>query len=658
MYLKDNVDVIIDYLTDSRFNQAVLINGAWGTGKTFFVNEILSKKFEEMEYAIIHYSLYGVNSCEQIRKEIEYKILTKICERKYKIPSKLLEYIPVGADIVTKIASEIITKKTGINILSPIKNAKNILGKIEFDTSKIIIIFDDLERTSVEINNVLGLINSFVENKKMKVIIVANEDEIGSSRISSNLPEKFLIASNKKILISTEDQDNNNTEQGNNNGEKIDYEELIDRTKILFSNDIIYNAIKEKLVGLTITLNANIEELYEEIVLNYTKSKCSKEFLLTNKDIVIETFQNQECQNLRTLIFSIIIFEKIYLELKKLKSDDQKYNQELDYELVNILKSVSYESIRYRMGDVMHEIDTQKSSLSYFMEHVKEYKFVIEFVRYHEFNGKEARKIVDNFINDNLSEKNNDDERKKLSYYKLGSWEWLYLKDVEVVQYLNELYNELELEKYETRDFKGIIILLICIEDNFINKYFGNVEINHYTSEYVQLMKKYMNSHKLNSNIMDQLSIPPDSDELYKKYSEYVKELIDICKNKDKNSKDKDIKKIFMMSDWDDEFYQYCKKNRDLFLQSHSFLSSFNIQCLISKLKEANNKQIDTISKAICTVYHFGNLRDFYQNDISELEKIIKLFGDLSSSSNCDCTKKIILETNKEKLEKKLAALK
>ena len=96
-----------------------------------------------------------------------------------------------------------------------------------------------------------------------------------------------------------------------------------------------------------------------------------------------------------------------------------------------------------------------------------------------------------------------------------------------------------------------------------------------------------------------------------------------------------------MMSDWDDEFYQYCKKNRDLFLQSHSFLSSFNIQCLISKLKEANNKQIDTISKAICTVYHFGNLRDFYQNDISELEKIIKLFGDLSSSSNCDCTKKL-----------------
>ena len=154
-----------------------------------------------MEYAIIHYSLYGVNSCEQIRKEIEYKILTKICERKYKIPSKVLEYIPVGADIVTKIASEIITKKTGINILSPIKNAKNILGKIEFDTSKIIIIFDDLERTSVEINNVLGLINLFVENKKMKVIIVANEDEIGSSRISSNLPEKFLIASNKKILI-------------------------------------------------------------------------------------------------------------------------------------------------------------------------------------------------------------------------------------------------------------------------------------------------------------------------------------------------------------------------------------------------------------------------------------------------------------------------
>lgn len=50
-----------------------------------------------------------------------------------------------------------------------------LLSTIEFDKSKIIIIFDDLERVGIEINEVLGIINSFVECHKTKVIIIANE---------------------------------------------------------------------------------------------------------------------------------------------------------------------------------------------------------------------------------------------------------------------------------------------------------------------------------------------------------------------------------------------------------------------------------------------------------------------------------------------------
>ena len=42
-------------------------------------------------------------------------------------------------------------------------------------------IFDDLERCEAPINKVLGYINQFVEHDDAKVIIVANEQEIGSA---------------------------------------------------------------------------------------------------------------------------------------------------------------------------------------------------------------------------------------------------------------------------------------------------------------------------------------------------------------------------------------------------------------------------------------------------------------------------------------------
>ena len=38
-----------------------------------------------------------------------------------------------------------------------------------------------MERCDCSINEILGYINSFVEHEKMKVIIVANQEEIGKS---------------------------------------------------------------------------------------------------------------------------------------------------------------------------------------------------------------------------------------------------------------------------------------------------------------------------------------------------------------------------------------------------------------------------------------------------------------------------------------------
>ena len=76
------VDVIINYIDEKIYNYAVMIDGEWGCGKTHFIKERLCNELEkhekdkaktQKEYkpkGIIYLSLYGVNSLEEVSKQI------------------------------------------------------------------------------------------------------------------------------------------------------------------------------------------------------------------------------------------------------------------------------------------------------------------------------------------------------------------------------------------------------------------------------------------------------------------------------------------------------------------------------------------------------------------------------------------------------------
>ena len=80
MDLNKKAEIIADYIKDSRYTQAVLINGAWGVGKTHFVDKILLKELKD--YIVIRYSLYGVQSAEQVISELRKEMLIKLIENK------------------------------------------------------------------------------------------------------------------------------------------------------------------------------------------------------------------------------------------------------------------------------------------------------------------------------------------------------------------------------------------------------------------------------------------------------------------------------------------------------------------------------------------------------------------------------------------------
>ena len=226
MYLEKEAKIIADYINEPRYTQAVLINGEWGVGKTFFVNNILLN--ELTDYIVIRYSLYGVQSSKQIMTDLQREMIIKLIgnkkfnikEKKIKIPKKIVDIAPDTIDIFLK--------RIGLEA----DNLKDLIKKIDFDKSRIIIVFDDLERAGIEINEVLGLINSYVECHGIKVIIIANEKEIGSSRISADLPQKFMVAANTSISLNEIDPIHNNGQNNKSAENNYNYSELVNRTKM------------------------------------------------------------------------------------------------------------------------------------------------------------------------------------------------------------------------------------------------------------------------------------------------------------------------------------------------------------------------------------------------------------------------------------------
>lgn len=68
----------IKYYIDTDFyNYAVMIDGAWGSGKTYFVKNVLLKKIESNEKRVLYVSLYGISNIQELGKKLYLDYLLK-----------------------------------------------------------------------------------------------------------------------------------------------------------------------------------------------------------------------------------------------------------------------------------------------------------------------------------------------------------------------------------------------------------------------------------------------------------------------------------------------------------------------------------------------------------------------------------------------------
>ncbi len=162
---------IDDYIKLTDHNYAILLNGDWGIGKTYFINDYIeefkkrysSDKVKKMKYI----SLNGLSTKEDIQTAL-------IIPPKVAKTTKDID-IKIGTLNVTKITN------TGIKLLHSIK-----------DYSNHIFIFDDLERCKIDFIELWGFLSNLIEIQHAYIIIIAAEKEIEKKENYKKLKEKII----------------------------------------------------------------------------------------------------------------------------------------------------------------------------------------------------------------------------------------------------------------------------------------------------------------------------------------------------------------------------------------------------------------------------------------------------------------------------------
>ena len=304
--MEDLVDSILDYVRADYTDYAIMINGEWGSGKTYFWNNKVKNKIESLQlngkrYSTIYMSLYGISNLEDISKKIfiETTQLMDKNMKKYMASHdkvSIPEYAKTGLDMA--------------HFFGVTQNGDKIDYESFFATDNKVLCFDDLERANVDVIDILGYINNFVEHDHIKTIIICNEKELSTKLKSSNLEMKTFIAT---YLLDKEGSllkaDKPMVEKI---GEKIEY--VFDK-----AND--YERIKEKLIGETFEYAPKFNYIINGLLMRYESNPDLIRFLREHTNLITNTFIKSGTRNLRILKHALNDFKKVFENVNKFYSN-------------------------------------------------------------------------------------------------------------------------------------------------------------------------------------------------------------------------------------------------------------------------------------------------------------------------------------------------
>ncbi len=303
------------------------------------------------------------------------------------------------------------------------------------------IVFDDFERCKIEIDELLGYINYYVEHLDCKVIILCNEETIGD---------------NKQ-----------------------------------------YKSFKEKVIGHTFEILPNTTDAIVQFINNFDKSLI--ELINENIQLIVEIFQVSEKKNLRLLKQMFTDIKRFLSLIDNSFNQNKNYNEFVKnliayFEIVYLEYKSGNEDIKYFQNPPFYDKELEKVSASFGAKYnplLSEYSIllsnvvlpihlIIEYLN----NGTIDKELINRLLRNNKFFKSDKELR---TWEKLWNWRYLYEDDFRKTADLlwDELINN-KLESFiEVLHTIGIFLELdnenLYSKDNIIQ--IGKEVLDKYTNQ-------------------------------------------------------------------------------------------------------------------------------------------------------------------------------
>ena len=644
--MEDLVESILDYIRSDYTDYAVMLNGEWGSGKTHFWNNKIKKKIESMQlngkrYTTIYMSLYGISNLEEISKKI-FMETTQLMDKNLRrfMNSKGQETIPEYA-------------KTGIdmaNFFGVTQNGNKLDYAEFFATDDKVLCFDDLERANVDVIDILGYINNFVEHDHIKTIIICNEKELATKLKSSNLEMKTFIAT---YLLDKQNE--------LNKSDKPMVEKIQDKIEHVFDKANDYERIKEKLIGETFEYAPKFDYIINGILMRYENNPELIRFLRENTGIIISTFNRSGTRNLRILKHALNDFKKIYEMVNKSYSNTSNrvmqtmliFTIAVSFEIkagkitkekfINIKDNEEYKSILVSSRILMdnRQFYIKEFDQNYYYNFKSEYrffKFIEYYVRTRIFDMKLFKENMDTI-------RNTVDTENLPSYKRLLTEEYWKISDNEFEAVIEDIIEDVKEGKIKLIDMVKIFAYFSYFSRKGLIKYdlktlksmfFNGMNISSLTSEYCSNIEEELGKiaiveveddreeilkhiHKLNDQLLDKM---------YREKAEEIMKCIPMKMEQFYEKFDRECMKVPIFKYYDPfQLFQRisCASNEDIVLIKEKLLDRANRYTKQIEPEMKNIKQfkqiVDDYIKGKESTIKIVMLKEFSKSLESILEK-------------------------------------
>ena len=592
---------ILNYITDTTYNYAILIDGEWGSGKTFFVTkecipaiETYLKENESQEK--VHYvSLYGLSSSDDIADRI---LWTRLKDSAF-FKDKIIGKTPQRLRELSERAIQLMMS----NGVSRIKGLDEAIGDALAD--KAIYVIDDIERCECHLGITLGIVNSLVEHSENKVIIIANEKELIETLAETQNEIRYQLALSDRIKWPEETVSAIMGASAVKKGGEVDKEELDRRVKYLFGDkveNVFYQRTREKVIGVTYKYEPDLDTIFPTIIESSDLDAKKKEILLDLVNDIISKMTNRSHRNIRTFLF--FLSRVIYIFRV---ADELEITNNYRSDVLSFLAREAFE----------HSIDYKGPRIEYrtryeYLTHTHRFTFnsVKEFIMSGNLDRTKMQSEINDYIETEIRQKVSESD----SLSKLER-SWYIMRDQECEAHVKSVLKNLKEDKYPVSSYVFIIAMLLRLKeigfdgqmvDDAREFIIGNIRNN---NKYKGLSAEtiHMESETLQSQLRDEVNLINDS--LHYHIEEREKNALSVIIDDDK---------------WVEALMNYGKIGNGMYYEDKPVFSKLSAERWIKRIIEASAEELDDFREYIHRIYPMGVPKKSLQSDNDTIKEIIE----------------------------------